>query len=121
MKVGDEIPLRVVIYQEDGEWIAHLLEMDLVGSGDTPEEAEAELAEAFAAQITFCIQKGISPWRPAPRKYFTLWNKIQEERLTGAFGEAPARSERMVSSMSYRSSDRRKYLRRAGFEMVGAG
>jgi predicted RNase H-like HicB family nuclease len=33
------IPLRGVIYHEDGIWLAHCLEMDIVAEGETPKVA----------------------------------------------------------------------------------
>jgi len=73
--------LRVLVYQEDEEWIAHLLEMDLVGTGSSPEEAEAELAGAFEAQLSYCIQNKLNPFFPAPPEIFALWEQTQQEEL----------------------------------------
>lgn len=45
------IPLRVVFYQEDGDWIAHCLEFDLLGDGKTKEEAARQLGGAIETQV----------------------------------------------------------------------
>ncbi|MEZ5304677.1 MAG: type II toxin-antitoxin system HicB family antitoxin [Verrucomicrobiales bacterium] len=73
--------LRVITYWEDGEWIAHLLEMDLVGCGESAEEAFEELKGAFEAQITFCLQHDMNPFRPAPDEVFEKWEKTQRNNL----------------------------------------
>ena len=38
------VPVRVVFYREDGEWVAHCLEFDLIGDGTTKQEALSRLA-----------------------------------------------------------------------------
>jgi predicted RNase H-like HicB family nuclease len=45
------IPLRVVFYKEDGDWIAHCLEFDLIGDGATREEAMERLGQAVLLQV----------------------------------------------------------------------
>ena len=61
-----DIPLRVLIYLEDGEFVAHLLEMDLVGTGQTAVEAQKELHDAFEAQITFLSPEQRGPVPACP-------------------------------------------------------
>jgi predicted RNA binding protein YcfA (HicA-like mRNA interferase family) len=73
--------LRVLIYQENEGWIAHLLEMDLVGTGATQEEAEAELVDAFEAQLSYCTQNKLNPFFPAPPEIFAMWEETQREEL----------------------------------------
>lgn len=50
------LQIRVLIYREDGEWVARALEMDLLGFGKTEREAVAELQRAIEAQISFAHQ-----------------------------------------------------------------
>jgi predicted RNase H-like HicB family nuclease len=45
------IPLRVVFYQEDGVWIAHCLEFDLAGDGETKQAALNSLETAIQIQL----------------------------------------------------------------------
>ena len=66
------IPLRIVFYQEDGDWIAHCLEFDLVGDGATTEKALASLSTAIRIQIEQSIKHG-NPrnlFSPADGEYF---------------------------------------------------
>ncbi len=46
----------VVLYEEEGEWVAHCLEFDLVGCAATREAALELLSEAIFAQ-----------WKPLDR------------------------------------------------------
>lgn len=81
--------LRVLTTYEDGEWIAHLLEMDLVGTGQTAEEAQADLKEAFEAQVSFCMQNDLDPFFPAPQHLFDVWERIQRQELCSFVKETP--------------------------------
>ena len=57
---------RVLLYRDEGEWIAHSLELDLVGTGENEEEAKKELVGAIVTQVEFCYEKGWDPFSPAP-------------------------------------------------------
>lgn len=50
--------VNVLGYQEDNEWVALALEMDLRGYGATFEEALAELQDLVNMQISFAHQAG---------------------------------------------------------------
>lgn len=45
------IPLRVLVYEEDGYWIARCLEFDLCGDGHTVATAASMLARAICIQL----------------------------------------------------------------------
>ena len=49
--------ISILGYQEEGEWVAHALEMDLIGIGDTWEEARAELVGTVHAHISIARDK----------------------------------------------------------------
>lgn len=51
-----EISLSVLFYEENGQCVAHALEMDLCGCGDSPESAAEELEELVHTQIGFAAQ-----------------------------------------------------------------
>jgi len=66
------IPLRVVFYPEDGGWIAHCLEFDLLGSGGTKQDAIESLAEAIRLQVEESVRSA-NPrnlFSPADGEYF---------------------------------------------------
>lgn len=72
---------RVYKYQEDGESVSHLLEMDLVGTGKTQEDADAALFDAMCSQVSFCVQHKLNPFHPAPKEYFDRWEAAQQSEM----------------------------------------
>jgi len=78
------IPIRVVVYRDEGSWVSHALDMDVVGCGDSEQEAFDQMRDAVESQITFCRQKKIDPIQHAPRKYFEMWTQVQEAVLQRA-------------------------------------
>lgn len=82
-------PLHVVFYQEDGEWVAHCLEFDLVGVGATKVKAMELLSGAIETQISESIRTGNlqNLFTPASGEYFRMF----------AVGEDVAEGELRVS------------------------
>lgn len=71
-----DLQIRVLVAKEDGEFMAHALELDLVGYGATENAAISELSEMILAQISFAAQKSddsLIPFR-APAEYFERWD-----------------------------------------------
>ena len=68
-------PLRVVFYKEDGRWVAHCLEFDICGDGDTHEEALASLNTAIGMQIEFSLKNNAPQnlFSPAGGEYFKMF------------------------------------------------
>ncbi len=50
------IPLRIVFYEEDSEWVAHCLEFDLVGVGADKQSAIKQLADAIFVQASATLK-----------------------------------------------------------------
>jgi predicted RNase H-like HicB family nuclease len=75
MKKTMRILPRVVFYKEDGDWVAHCLEFDLVGHGATQDEALALLGKAIEIQIEQSIKfnNPANLFRPAESKYFRMY------------------------------------------------
>jgi hypothetical protein len=69
------IPLRVVFYREDADWIAHCLEFDLIGDGTTKVEALKMLIDAIILQMEHSIQNSNSAnlFSPADGKFFEMF------------------------------------------------
>lgn len=78
-----DIPARVLIYKEDGEFVAHALEMDLLGYGATQKEAMESLREMILCQISFAHEKQDADVlaSPAPKTLFDRWEKARLEAL----------------------------------------
>ncbi len=49
-------PLHVVFYYEQDRWIAHCLQFDLIGDGDTKDEAIQSLYDAISLQIEATLE-----------------------------------------------------------------
>ena len=70
-----ECPLSVLSYHEDGKCVAHALELDILGVGDTYVEAIKDMKELVSTQIQFAIKNHMvrSLWKPAPPEYQRLF------------------------------------------------
>ncbi|HEX4144635.1 MAG TPA: hypothetical protein VHY91_14105 [Pirellulales bacterium] len=75
------IPLRIVFYQDEGEWIAHCLEFDLLGDGPTKDEAARQLEKAIATQFeSFLENKDINNlFSPAPAEIQRMFAEGDDE------------------------------------------
>ena len=84
-KFPKEFYLRVVIYPDEDRFIAHCLEMDLIGIGSTPRKAFADLHDHVRMQVSFAHQQGNPAmlWHPAPKWLFNKAEKLTKERVTG--------------------------------------
>ena len=69
------IPLRAVFYRESDVWLAHCLEMDLVGDGASPEEAIKQLSEAVSIQVQTSIEHNnlANLFQPADAGFFEMF------------------------------------------------
>jgi hypothetical protein len=87
-----EAVLSVLGYQEDGEWVALALEMDLRGYGDTWESALDELRDLVVTQISFAHFKGEVEmiWRSAEPEYWERFREALHGQLAAALQAAPA-------------------------------
>ena len=69
--------LHYLIHHVDGEFVAHCLDMDLVGSGATTEDAIDELNTAVRSVVFFAIKTEtfdvLSLSKGAPEEYWTLF------------------------------------------------
>lgn len=79
-----DIQIRVLIYKEDGEFVARALELDLVGYGKTESEAVDELKKAVEAQISFAHQMndtGLLLFE-SEKEYFIRWEDAHRKALS---------------------------------------
>ncbi len=69
------MPLRIVLYQQDGDWIAHCLEFDLCGDGNTQEEALDNLDRAIFIQIEESVahDNAANLFSPADARIFQMF------------------------------------------------
>ncbi|MCA9080890.1 MAG: hypothetical protein KDA58_10050 [Planctomycetaceae bacterium] len=69
--------LRVVFYYQSDRWIAHCLEFDLMGDGDTQVEALASLSEAISLQVEASLESSNleNLFSPADGRYLAMFAK----------------------------------------------
>jgi predicted RNase H-like HicB family nuclease len=53
---ASSVPIRVVFHRDDGTWVAHCLDFDLMGDGETKRQALSALREAIALQVMASIE-----------------------------------------------------------------
>jgi predicted RNase H-like HicB family nuclease len=82
-----EFNLDVLLYREDGEWVAHCLQLDLVEAGATPEEAEDNLAGVIQHHIQWALDDDDMEhlFHPAPPE---VWKQFFGAKTNG-FREIP--------------------------------
>ena len=75
--------IRVLLYKDSGEWVAHALEMDLVAYGDSVQAALKELNELVSCQISFAHQKRDDSliYFPADKALFERWEVAHASAL----------------------------------------
>ena len=75
--------VSVLGYLEDGDWVAHALEMNVIGVGDTWEEALSVLDENIRAQVSFAKYRGDDSliFQPAPAEFFRKFREAREAEL----------------------------------------
>ena len=91
-----DVTVSVLGFQEDGEWCALALEMDLRGYGQTLEDALEDLNESMTMQIGFAHFKGRTDMilHPADPVYFSLFAQVRNDRIMAlAKGGSTAQSE----------------------------
>jgi len=91
-----QMPLRVVFYYHEDQWVAHCLEFDLVGCGETRDEALELLTDAIAIQFEVSAETGNSAnlFQPADGRYFEMFARgrpTHVARTNLAIGEIETR------------------------------
>ncbi len=84
------ITLNVLGYQEEEEWVALALEMDLRGYGETFDQALSDLADLVHMQISFSRVKGQPEliWRAADPIWFERFAEVRRDFLEALVREA---------------------------------
>lgn len=109
---SSERRLRVLIFQEDGTWVAQVLEHNIAAHGETPYAALAAIQLSIKAHALFDTRYQRSPFsrlKPAPSIYFEAFERAQPlpglpkthpeiaEPMHPAFIEAAMTKERIVA------------------------
>ena len=74
------IPLRIVFYRQEGRWVAHCLEFDLCGDGDSREDALNCVWDAIGYQVQESLEHDnpANLFTPADGKYFQMFAAGQD-------------------------------------------
>jgi hypothetical protein len=69
------IPLRAVFYMQEDRWVAHCLEFDLCGDGDTQAEALESMTAAIICQVENAVENenAADLFNPADGKFFRMF------------------------------------------------
>lgn len=107
-----KLRLRAVTYREDDYWVAHSLEMDVIGVGNTEEEAVQELKGNSEAQLSFALFKGVNPFRPAPQKFQKMWDEANLSALGFKPGDRKPTFERQTRVIEWNRTQVSKFTER---------
>ncbi len=79
---GEELHLDVLIEKDNGYFVAHCLDLDIVAQGKTVEEAKKNLIELIHDQIEFAVDNNLEELlvHSAPEQY---WNKFWDIKSQG--------------------------------------
>jgi len=103
-----KLKIHVVFYKDsDGDWVAHCLQMDLCGHGDSHAAALNMLNEALAIQIASSLEDDNPEnlFSPADAKFFHMF--AQGEDI--AVGNLEVTIEEKYESLEFQGSEAREY------------
>ena len=87
-----DLTLRVLLYEEENEWAAHALEMDLIGYGKDGKSALEDLTRMIFSQISFAAYKDDPELVsfPAPKEFFDRWEEAQKAKISKLISKSPS-------------------------------
>jgi len=83
-----DLSIRVLIYRESSKFVAHALDLDILGYGDTENAAKKDLEGLVNNQLSFaaCMGSPESVNFAAPKEFFERWEKAHQAQLQGIRG-----------------------------------
>ena len=93
-----EIALSVILYQEDGHWVAQGLEFDITAQGKSPPDAAKKFGCKVGAELIMSLELEddslLSGVNPAPEQFWKMFREsemeAQIERMPIRITEAPS-------------------------------
>lgn len=85
--------LRVVVFQEDGFWVAQCLEHDIGAQAPSLDELQKRFELTVRAEAMHTLEATGAPLRgidPAPRYFHDLWDRCRDSLKTAGQAEVPA-------------------------------
>ena len=80
-----DLSIRVLVYKEGSQFVAHALELDILGYGATEALAKKNLEGLLNNQLSFAACHGAPEMVsfPAPKKFFDRWEAANQAKLRG--------------------------------------
>jgi len=76
--------LHYLVHQVDGEYVAHCLDLDLVGTGSSIDSAVNQLNDAVRVVVFFCMKSGYQDvsghCHRAPQTYWDMFSHAIDNR-----------------------------------------
>jgi hypothetical protein len=86
----DQFPISVVLYQEDGLWIAQGLQHDITARGNNPVEASDRFNQKFGAELIMSMEIGEEkPLAGVPRAPKEFWDMYEAAKMRADVDESP--------------------------------
>lgn len=93
-----EIALSVILYQEDGHWVAQGLEFDITAQGKSPPDAAKKFGCKVGAEIVMSLELGdehpLCMLKPAPDHFWKMFEdsdmEVQAHTVPIRITEGPA-------------------------------
>jgi hypothetical protein len=76
----DQFRVSVVLYPEDGFWVAQGVQFDITARGRTPIEASERFNNKFGAELVISIELGEAPLAgvgPAPLEFWAMYENAK--------------------------------------------
>lgn len=79
----DPIYIRVLVFRQQGQWVAQCLEHDLVAQAPSEDEVMSSFIRLFKSRLIRDLNSGREPLKtlpPAPARFLEAWNRITNEK-----------------------------------------
>lgn len=94
--------LNILTWQEEGQYFAHCLELDICGYGKTLHDALHLLAQLIDDQMEFSKTHHTQLFHPAPPEYWQKVYEIQANRIQQFLLSKPLQfSEEMIKKLQH--------------------
>ncbi len=83
-EISAKLPgLKLLLFKDGEEYVAHILDFDLVGTGATREEALKEVSDSATAQIAYALEHNRVKelLHPAPSEFYEKWKIAEQHAL----------------------------------------
>jgi hypothetical protein len=86
---NDQFRISVVLYQENGVWIAQGLQHDITARGADPVEASERFNQKLGAEFIMSMEIGEAPLSGVPRAPQEFWDMYEAAKMKGFSVDTP--------------------------------